>query len=288
MAETTKYKRQSAISPKNPEAPLPDQIFERLLSGTRYLMTESATGVDGDTAGFRRGVYDILPALPSNLSFGMLFGAAAIEVGISPLEATAMSLFVFAGAAQLAAVDLLQADTALPVVLLTVLIINIRYVIYSASIAPLVQDLPRRWRAVMGYGLFDVNFAFFMDKFNPAETDPEGVDDTNIHKGWYYVGLTMPAISSFVIATFVGALVGSTVGEELNLEFTIPLIFIAILAPLIDSRSAVVTVVVAAVVSIGATGLPFNLGLLAAIFCAVCVGAIVKNIDRLPFRVNVT
>jgi len=62
-------------------------MFDALLDG------------EGDTTGFRSGVYDILPALPPNLPFGMIFGAAAVDVGISPLEATAMSLFVFAGAA---------------------------------------------------------------------------------------------------------------------------------------------------------------------------------------------
>jgi predicted branched-subunit amino acid permease len=216
----------------------------------------------------------------------MLFGAAAADVGISPIEATGMSLFVFAGAAQLAAVDLLQTDTALPVIFATVLIINSRYVIYSASIAPLVQDLPRRWRAVMSYGLFDVNFAFFMDEFNPSHTadgnpsDAADGNDAHAHKGWYYLGLTVPTVSSFVIATSLGALVGSAVGEELNLSFAIPLIFIAILAPLIDSRPAVLTVVVAAVVAIGAAGLPFNIGLLVAIFCAIFVGAVAKHVDR--------
>ncbi|WP_436933833.1 AzlC family ABC transporter permease [Halovenus marina] len=244
-------------------------------------MTDSSNQSDGETAGFRSGVYDILPALPPNIPFGMLFGAAAADVGITPVEATAMSLFVFAGAAQLAAVDLLQTDTALPIILFTVLVINIRYVIYSASIAPLVQDLPRRWRAVMGFGLFDVNFAFFMDKFNPGEAGSDEAEDSNIHKGRYYLGLTIPAVGSFVVATALGGFVGNAVGEELNLSFAIPLIFIAILAPLVDTRPAIVTVIVAAVVSIGAAGLPFNVGLLVAIFCAVCVGTIIENLDRI-------
>jgi predicted branched-subunit amino acid permease len=235
---------------------------------------------DGDTTGFRSGVYDILPALPPNLPFGMLFGAAAVDVGISPLEATAMSVFVFAGAAQLAAVDLLRMDTALPIVFLTVVIVNVRYVIYSASVAPLVEDLPRRWRAVMGYGLFDVNFAFFVDRFGPAGTDAGASDGTPVHRGWYYLGLTAPAVVTFVAGTSVGALVGSAVGDGLDLGFAIPLIFIALLAPSIDSRPAVVTVAVAGVVSVGAAGLPFNLGLLNAIFAAVAAGAVAESVGR--------
>jgi len=247
-------------------------------------MSGDQLGTDGGMTGFLSGVYDILPALPPNLPFGMIFGAAAVDVGISPLEATAMSLFVFAGAAQVAAVDLLQTDTALPVVFVTVVIVNARYVIYSASVAPLVQNLPRRWRAVMGYGLFDVNFAFFMDKFGPAGTVSGAEDGQTLHRGWYYVGLTAPAVVTFVAGTSVGALVGSAVGEGLDLEFAIPLLFIALLAPSIDSGPAVVTVVVAAVVSTGAAGLPFNLGLLVAIFAAVCAGAVAETVDRPRLR----
>ncbi|MCW8173536.1 branched-chain amino acid ABC transporter permease [Natrialba swarupiae] len=114
---------------------------------------------------FVTGVRDITPAIPPNIPFGMLFGATAVEVGIAPLEAVGMSLFMFAGAGQLAAVDLLRTDTALPIVLITVMVINVRYMIYSASIAPLVRDLSRRWRAVMGYALFDINFAILTSKF---------------------------------------------------------------------------------------------------------------------------
>ncbi|MWV38484.1 MULTISPECIES: AzlC family ABC transporter permease [Natrialba] len=236
---------------------------------------------------FVTGVRDITPAIPPNIPFGMLFGATAVEVGIAPLEAVGMSLFMFAGAGQLAAVDLLRTDTALPIVLITVMVINVRYMIYSASIAPLVRDLSRRWRAVMGYALFDINFAILTSKFQiDGETKESSSRVSNIHRGWYYLGLTVPAVGSFVIATYIGALAGGAIGDGLNLEFAIPLIFIALLAPSIENFGTLMTVIAATVVSVTTVGLPFNTGLLVAIICGVLAGVSVDNYDRIRTRVS--
>ena len=220
------------------------------------------------------GAREIVPAIPPNVAFGILFGAAAVEVGFSPTQATAMSLFIFAGTAQMAAVELLRTDAALSVVLATVLVLNLRYVIYSASLAPKVANLSSKWRALMGYALSDINYALAYFKFSEAETSNR---DQGVHKGWYYVGLTAPFVISFVLATLIGGLLGAAIGAELNLEFIIPLIFIALVVPRIETRTEVLVAGVAGIIAIVAVGVPFNLGLIIATVAGVAVGLAYEN-----------
>lgn len=223
-----------------------------------------------DRSAFLAGVRDVLPVVASNVPLGMLFGATAVQVGFDPVAAVALSLFSFAALAQLTAVELLQSETALAVVLATVLLINARYVIYSAALAPRVEDLPRRWRAVIAYPLFDLNFALATTHFDESPED---------HRGWYYLGVSLPIVVSFVASTAAGALVGGVLGRGLQLDFAISLVFVVVLTAQVDDRRALAVAAVAAVVSTAGVGLPFNLGLLVATLAGTAVGALAVS-DR--------
>jgi len=222
-----------------------------------------------DRAAFSDGLRDVAPAVPPNVPFGMLFGATAVAVGMDPLQATSLSLLTFAATAQIVAVDLLRGGSPLPVVLATVVVINLRYVVYSASLAGMVRDASPRWRALMSYALFDINYAL-------AEARFAGDDRDDGHRGWYFLGTSVPVIVSFVGSTLAGALAGEVVGADLHLEFTIPLVFVAVLMRQVDDVPAVVTAVVAAAIAIVAGGLPFNLGLIVAAVCGTLVGAVAE------------
>lgn len=211
------------------------------------------------------GARDAAPAVPPNVPFGMIFGATAVAVGFDPAQATAMSVFIFAGAAQLAAVELLQADAVLPVVLATAFVLNLRYVVYSASLASMVRDLPLRWRAAMGYGLFDINYALAAARFRDG-----GAAD--VHRGWYYLGATLPLVLALAVGTLAGALLGRAVGADLGLSFLVPLVFVALVVPMLGDRSSRLTAVVAGSVAVAGVGLPLNLGLLVATACGVAAG----------------
>lgn len=226
-----------------------------------------------DRSAFVAGVRDVTPAVPPNVPLGMLFGATAVQVGFDPVSATALSLFGFAAIAQLTAVELLESGAALPVVLATILLVNLRYVIYSASLVPKVDHLSRRWRAAIAYPLFDVNFALAEARY--AETDPE--ED---HRGWYFLGTSVPVVVSFVAATLAGALVGEVVGAGLQLDFAIPLVFLAVLVSQVDDASAVAAALVAGAASILGAGLPVNLGLVVAALVGTAVGVAAEVLPR--------
>jgi predicted branched-subunit amino acid permease len=104
------------------------------------------------------------------LPFGVAFGAAATGNGLSSVQALGMSVFVFAGAAQLAAVPLLSAGASVAVVLLTVLVIELRLTLYSASLAPHFKRLPVRWQGVLAYLLTDHAYVTIINRFDDGET----------------------------------------------------------------------------------------------------------------------
>lgn len=224
---------------------------------------------------FVAGVRAISPAQPANVSVGMLFGASAVQVGLSPSAATAFSLLSVAARAQLVAVELLGSETALGVVVATVLLINVRYVSFSAALAPKVSHLSWRWRALIAYPLIDITYAIADVQFGDVE-DPEA-DDAVGHRGWYFAGIGLSWVVAFTLSTLAGTLVGRAVGEQYRLSFVIPLLFIALLVRQVDSSTGLLAAVVAGVVAVGAVGLPYNLGLLAAGLVGAAVGV---GLDR--------
>lgn len=217
---------------------------------------------------FTAGVHDVTPALPANATIGVLFGASAVQVGITSAPATAFSLFAMAARAQLAAVELLQNDATLPVVLATILLINLRYVTFSAAIAPKIEHLSGRWRAIIAYPLIDITYAFADARFSAS-------DPAEIHRGWYYLGISLPWVVVYVATTFAGTLLGQAVGDEFHLDFMIPLIFIALLVPQVEARAGLLAALAAGGVAVLAAGLPFNLGLLAASLVGAGVGGVI-------------
>lgn len=246
-----------------------------------------------DRSAFRNGVRDIVPAIPPNVPYGMLFGAAAVNVGLDPAQATALSLFTFAATAQIAAVELLAEDAAVPVVVATAFVINLRYVVYSASLAPHVRHLSRSWRAIIAYPLFDITYALAIARFQEAEdgigdhgNKPEVKDGGEPqrrgkqgHRGWYYLGIAVPFVFTFTFSTLLGTVFGRTVGDGLNLNFAIPLIFMALLVPTMEGRASIVTAIVAAVIAVVAAGLPFNVGLLLGLCLGTAAGVVTSSVN---------
>lgn len=214
---------------------------------------------------FVAGVRDIAPGLPADATIGMLFGASAVQVGLTPSTATAFSVLANAARAQLAAVELLRDDATLAVVVATILLINVRYVTFSAALAPKVAHLSWRWRAVVAFPVIDITYAVAETRF---------ADDDDLHRGWYFVGLGIAWVGTYGVATLAGTLLGRVVGRGLQLEFVIPLLFIALLVSQIETRPGHLAALGAAVIAVAAAGLPFNLGLLVAGVAGASVGAV--------------
>ena len=148
---------------------------------------------------------------------------------------------------------------------MTALIINARFVMYSASLAGYVMTLSRPRKATVAYLLTDQAYAFSISRFASRPESPQA-------RSAYYTGVGMSLWVVWQISTAAGALLGAVVPENLSLDFAIPLVFIALLVPARRDRSDVLATLAAAVLAVTAIGLPYNLGLITAAVVGVGVG----------------
>jgi len=217
---------------------------------------------------FLDGARTVAPVMVGIVPFGLVAGAAAVRVGLSGLHAVGLSVLVFAGASQLAAIELLGENTPAAVVVVTVLVINLRMTMYSASLAPYLQEFSTRWRAAMAYILTDQAYALSVAEFRA---------DESVNRKYYYLGTAVPLWVVWQICTVVGVVVGARVPDSLPLQFAVPLTFLAILVPTItDSPSAVAAAVGGSIAVVG-SGLPLNLGLITGAVTGVVAGLVVET-----------
>ena len=223
------------------------------------------------TREFLDGARNTLPILLGVLPFGLFFGALAIEIGLSPIQAQGLSLFVFAGSAQFVAVDLLRQGAAPVVVVLTIFLVNLRHALYSASLAPHVARLPLRWRAAMAWLLTDEAFAVSTPRYRSNDLD---------RAHWYLLGSGLALWACWQLSTAAGIAFGAQIPESWSLDFALPLTFLAMLLPALTDRPSWAAAVAGALLSIVLRGLPLGLGLIAAAAAAVGVGVAIESLGR--------
>ena len=219
---------------------------------------------------FVAGAKAIVPVLLALLPFGLAFGATATGNGLSAIEALGMSVFVFAGAAQLAAVPLLSAGASVAVVLLTVLVVNLRLTLYSASLAPHFKRLPAGWKGLLAYLLTDQAYAATITPFDEGETEEPD-------KRWYYLGVALAIWVTWQAATVLGIVLGAWASEGWSLDFVLPLIFIAAAVPAIKDRTTGAASLSAGVTALFCAALPLNLGLISAAIVGVVGGLVAET-----------
>jgi predicted branched-subunit amino acid permease len=196
--------------------------------------------------------------------WGIVVGLAMVSAGLSSGQAVGMSLLVFAGASQIAVLPLLVADAPLWVMYVTAFVVNLRYVIYSAVLAPYFGRLPWGWRAMLSYVTVDGVFAMFVARFRPHDEAP--------NRHWYYLGGCFVSWAVWQMSSWIGIYAGALIPRDWSLEFAGTLALVALIVPLLYDRAVVCGALAAGVVSVAAAGLPLNLGVLAAIAAGVVVG----------------
>ncbi|MDH3730465.1 MAG: AzlC family ABC transporter permease [Acidimicrobiia bacterium] len=219
---------------------------------------------------FRAGVLTIAPILIGVVPFGVIAGVAAVESGLSSLQAIVFSPVVFAGASQLAAYELIGRDAAIVVIALTVLVINSRFVMYSASLAPhfVTASVPQKLAAP--YLLTDQAFAASIIRYGEVEEPPD-------LKLAYYFGAALALWTTWQSSTIVGVVVGSGIPPEWSLDFAIPLVFVALLFPAITDRATSVAAVVGGLTAVAAQPLAYNLGLPLAAMVGIAAGLVAES-----------
>lgn len=229
------------------------------------------------TTAFRAGVTAIAPVLLGVVPFGLVAGVVTVEAGYGLAETAGHSMLIFAGASQIAAVSLLGDGAPIAVVVLTVLVINLRMLMYAASLSPHMADVPVHRRLLGAYLLTDQAYAVSIVRFRePAPAD---------ERWGFYLGAAVTLWLPWQLSTLTGALVGASLPEDLPLAFAVPLMFLALLVPAVTDRATLAAAVVSAVIATLGAGLPSNLGMLLGAFAGIAVGTVIARSTRGPVKV---
>lgn len=218
-----------------------------------------------DLPSFWAGIRAEFPLLTAVFPFGMIYGALALDAGLTVPAAQAMSAIVFAGSAQFVAAQLIHDSTPGLVILLTIAVVNLRHMLYSASLAPYLKNLSHRWKSLLSYLLTDEAYAVTVLHYEKVGGAAAG--------HWYFLGAGLALWTTWQVSTAAGIFLGAAIPASWPLDFALPLTFIAIVVPVLKDRPAVVAALSAGTVAILAYGLPYKLGLILAALAGISLGA---------------
>ncbi len=218
---------------------------------------------------FWAGVRAELPLLIGVFPFGLIYGALALGAGISRAAAQMMSSIVFAGSSQFVAAQLIHEAAPGFVIVLTIAVVNLRHMLYSASVAPYLKDLSMRWKVLLAYLLTDEAYAATIVHYEEEDLTP------NSH--WFFLGAGAALWSTWQVSTAAGIFLGAAIPASWPLDFALPLTFIAMVTPVLKDRPVVAAAISAGAVALLAYGLPYKLGLILAALIGILVGMLLER-----------
>lgn len=199
------------------------------------------------------GMRSVAPMLIGVIPFGLVAGATPATNGVGGGAAIGFSTFVFAGASQLTAIDSLADGASALVAVLAACTVNLRLLLYSASLAPHVAELSLRRRLLMGYVLTDQAYAVSISRWT-ADEDAAAAGGPPApsleRRAAFYFGAAVLLWANWQVVTVIGILIGSAVPDSLPLDFAVPLVFLVLLVPAITSRPAAVAALVGGVTAL--------------------------------------
>lgn len=222
---------------------------------------------------FRQGLREMLPIAPGIAAWGLMTGVAMVTSGMSDFQACLMSLIVFAGSSQLAAIPLISAGAPMWVILATGLCVNLRFVVFSLHLRPYLMHLPLWRRMLTGYLTADLSYVMFVQRF------PEPGGDAARLKAQeaYLAGNCCMNWVSWVGASLLGVALSNVIPTAWGLDFAGILALIGITCSMTNTRLRRVAAGVAGAAAVAAYALPLKLNILLAIAAAVAVCLLLES-----------
>ena len=186
---------------------------------------------------FTRGAIACLPLTLACAPWGLLAGSTAIDAQLTPMQAQGLSLFVFAGAAQLVAIGMIKGGASALSILITTLLLTSQHILYAMHLRPIVAPMEAKWRASLGFLLTDEFFALV----SPY--------DQKTFNRWYALGVGLCMYVGWNLFTCLGVIVGKSIPglDQLGLEFSIAATFIALITPVVRNVPTIICVAVSLV-----------------------------------------
>src|SRR3954452_19073012 len=201
---------------------------------------------------FRAAARDAVPFALAGFAVAISFGIAARSAGVPALATIAMSAFVYAGAAQFAAVAILAQGGSVAAAVLAAVLMNARYIAMGVAIGPSLKGGPMR-RALEGQSVVDASWAL--------ANKGDGRFDRHV-----LFGSSALQYVTWLSGTVVGVLAGSALPdpEALGIDAVFPAFFLALLVGELRSREATVVAILGAIVAVAlGLGAPPGVGILA-------------------------
>ena len=211
-----------------------------------------------------KGALVIFPLTIAVIPWGILAGSFALDAGLTPIESQAMSVIIFAGAAQLVALGMIKAGVGLTSILITTLLITSRHFLYGMAMREQISPMPLKWRLTLGFLLTDELFAI-ANQGKQHKLDP-----------WFAFGGGFSFYLGWNIATAIGIVAGQTLPnlDSWGLDFAIAATFIAIVVPSVKKPSILLCVLVSLVTSLICEVIHIQAGLLIAALLGMASGAL--------------
>jgi 4-azaleucine resistance transporter AzlC len=217
---------------------------------------------------FWAGVRAEFPLLVGVFPFGLIYGALALGAGLSPAAAQMMSSIVFAGSSQFVAAQLIHEAAPGVVIVLTIAVVNLRHMLYSASMAPYLKDLSMRWKVLLAYLLTDEAYAATIIHYEEQRL--------TLGSHWFFLGAGLSLWFTWQVSTAAGIFLGAAIPAAWPLDFALPLTFIAMVTPMLKDRPVAAAAISAGVVALLAYGLPYKLGLILAALVGILIGTLLE------------
>lgn len=234
------------------------------------MTTTTANSAETTAIPFLKGMAATAPFILVVGPFGLLFGVAGSEAGLSIAQVMGFSVLVIAGASQFAALQLMVDNAPTLIVLGTSLAVNMRMAMYSAALAPYLGAAPLWKRALVAYGLVDQPYAVSAARF---AAEPSMSLRARFA---YFMGSFATVAPFWYVGTLVGGLAGAAIPREYGLDFAVPITFLALVAPALRTLPHVVAAVVSVALALALAGLPYSLGLIVAAIAAMTAGALTE------------
>ena len=224
-------------------------------------------------AAFKAGVIECLQLIPSYIPFGLVCGVASVQAGLGEWGAVALAAFAFAGSAQAVLTQFLSSGAPLTIAILSGLVVNLRIAVYSAAIAPRIKGATAKERVLWA--------AFLVDQtFISNEARHQRGEHMN-HPLAFYLGCALTLWPWWVLMNAIGAFAGAKLPASWQLDFTIPLSFVAMVVPLLKSRSQILAAIAGGAAGVLLYAMPLKLGLIAACALGTCVGMAVDALLKI-------
>ena len=221
---------------------------------------------------FKNGCLQEIPLQLGVFPFGIAYGILGIEVGLTNIQTYLLSIIIFAGVSQIVFAQLFSTFTPSFIIVGTIGIVNLRHILYGVSLSSYLKKLSLKWRVILSYLITDEAFAISYKRFSEEKKTK--------YMHFHLLGSGITLWISWQISTLIGIFIGPSIPNSLNLEYVIPLSFIAIVVVSINTKIKLIIFIMSALLSILLRDLPWNLLIITSALISIIIGVLISNFRK--------